>query len=233
MAFDQQAIASAAPDAASLKAGQGLVKPAKWPLRGRNDVSGLIWGECQGSGANPYRVMADVNDLGSKCTCPSRKFPCKHALALMLMRAAGDAGFVEAEPPDWVADWVGRRRKTAGGAPAAPRPTPAGGASTADLAAALAETSGEPVEDKPEDPALVAKREAAAAKRAEATRQGVEAACGEALDQGVHSADVVLNILARQRDPGPVVSIVTPEALRLRYAPVADCARYDRLRRVS
>ena len=185
MAFDQQAIASAAPDAASLKAGQGLVKPAKWPLRGRNDVSGLIWGECQGSGANPYRVMADVNDLGSKCTCPSRKFPCKHALALMLMRAAGDAGFVEAEPPDWVADWVGRRRKTAGGAPAAPRPTPAGGASTADLAAALAETSGEPVEDKPEDPALVAKREAAAAKRAEATRQGVEAACGE-LEGWIH-----------------------------------------------
>jgi hypothetical protein len=61
----------------------------------------------------------------------------------------------------------------------------------------------------------------------------VEAACGEALDQGVHSADVVLNILARQRDPAPAVSIVTPEALRLRHAPVADCARYDRLRRVS
>jgi transposase len=61
----------------------------------------------------------------------------------------------------------------------------------------------------------------------------VEAACGEALDQGVHSADVVLNILARQRDPGPAVSIVTPEALRLHHAPVADCARYDRLRRVS
>ena len=61
----------------------------------------------------------------------------------------------------------------------------------------------------------------------------VEAACGEALDQGVHSADVVLNILARQRDPGPAVSILTPEALRLRHAPVADCARYDRLRRVS
>ena len=61
----------------------------------------------------------------------------------------------------------------------------------------------------------------------------VEAACGEALDQGVHSAAVVLNILARQRDPGPAVSIVTPEALRLRHAPVADCARYDRLRRVN
>ena len=40
----------------------------------------------------------------------------------------------------------------------------------------------------------------------------VEAACAEALAHGVHSADVVLNILARQRDPGPPVTIVTPAA---------------------
>src|SRR6202023_1531553 len=31
----------------------------------------------------------------------------------------------------------------------------------------------------------------------------VEAACAEAIAHGVHSADVILNILARQRDPGP------------------------------
>jgi transposase len=59
----------------------------------------------------------------------------------------------------------------------------------------------------------------------------VEAACAEALAGGVHSADVVLNILARHRDPGPAATILTPDALRLRHAPVADCARYDRLRR--
>jgi len=61
----------------------------------------------------------------------------------------------------------------------------------------------------------------------------VEAACAEALANGVHSADVVLNILARQRDPGPSATILTPEALRLRLAPIADCARYDSLRRAS
>jgi hypothetical protein len=61
----------------------------------------------------------------------------------------------------------------------------------------------------------------------------VEAACAEALADGVHSADVVLNILARQRDPGPAATILTPEALRLRHAPVANCARYDRLRRAG
>jgi transposase len=61
----------------------------------------------------------------------------------------------------------------------------------------------------------------------------VEAACREALDQGVHSADVIINILARQHDPGPSATIPTPEALRLRHAPTADCTRYDTLRRAS
>ena len=58
----------------------------------------------------------------------------------------------------------------------------------------------------------------------------VEAACVQALSEGVHSADVVINILARQRDPGPAATIITPDALRLRHAPIADCARYDQLR---
>jgi transposase len=58
----------------------------------------------------------------------------------------------------------------------------------------------------------------------------VEGACAEALENGVHSADVILNILARRRDPEPAAVIATPEALRLTHAPVADCARYDQLR---
>ena len=45
------------------------------------------------------------------------------------------------------------------------------------------------------------------------------------------SADVVLNILARRRDPRPPSTILTPAGLTLRHAPVADCARYDNLRR--
>src|SRR6266542_3023533 len=59
----------------------------------------------------------------------------------------------------------------------------------------------------------------------------VDAACAEAIVHGVHSADVVLNILARQRDPAPPANILTPAALTLRHASVADCARYDNLRR--
>jgi transposase len=58
----------------------------------------------------------------------------------------------------------------------------------------------------------------------------VEAACLEALREGVHSADVVLNILARRREPAAPITIMTPDALRLQHLPAADCARYDSLR---
>ena len=61
----------------------------------------------------------------------------------------------------------------------------------------------------------------------------VEAACLEALQEGVHSADVIINILARRREPAPPLTITTPDALRLRHAPAADCTRYDILRRVN
>jgi hypothetical protein len=61
----------------------------------------------------------------------------------------------------------------------------------------------------------------------------VEAACAEALAHGVHSADVVLNILARQRDPGPQAPVGTPAALALEHPVLADCGRYDMLRRIG
>jgi transposase len=58
----------------------------------------------------------------------------------------------------------------------------------------------------------------------------VEEACAEALAAGTHSADVILNILARRSDPAPASIVATPEQLRLQVLPRADCARYDGLR---
>jgi hypothetical protein len=58
----------------------------------------------------------------------------------------------------------------------------------------------------------------------------VEAACAEALDAGLASADVILNALARRQQPAPPSPVMTPERLTLAIAPLADCARYDRLR---
>jgi hypothetical protein len=61
----------------------------------------------------------------------------------------------------------------------------------------------------------------------------VEAACAEALEAGLASGDVILTVLARQRQPVPPPSITTPAALRLKIEPVADCGRYDSIRRVA
>lgn len=50
------------------------------------------------------------------------------------------------------------------------------------------------------------------------------------LREGVHSALVIINILARRRNPDPPPLLLTPTVLRLTHEPMADCARYDRLR---
>ena len=38
----------------------------------------------------------------------------------------------------------------------------------------------------------------------------IEAACAEALAEGVSSADVIINIVSRRRDPAPSFPITTP-----------------------
>jgi hypothetical protein len=116
--------------------------------------------------------MADLRDLGNKCTCPSRKFPCKHVLGLLWLKAEAVVPFPAAETPDWVSEWLGRRRS--GGA--APKPS---AAVDKDLQAArLAEP--EPVEDAK----AAARREAATAKRAEDTERAILDAL-DALEQWV------------------------------------------------
>lgn len=61
----------------------------------------------------------------------------------------------------------------------------------------------------------------------------VEATCAEALSHNVHSAGVVLNILARHREPPPSLTITTPDELKLAREPIADCNRYDSVRRTQ
>ncbi|TWT14087.1 SWIM zinc finger family protein [Reyranella sp. CPCC 100927] len=162
MSTDLSIVERLAPDQAALKAAAGTAKPTKWPLLARSADGALVWGECQGSGANPYRVMVDTQDLGNKCTCPSRKFPCKHVLALMLLtNTSSGASFDTAEPPPWVIEWLGRRRKP-GSSTRAATAAPVG---EKNLSAALAEEL-----PAAEDPAAAQRRIAAAQKRAADTR---------------------------------------------------------------
>ena len=171
---DLRAVEALATDQSSLKAAAGLAKPGKWSGIGISRDGALIWGECAGSGANPYRVMADLRDLGNKCTCPSRKFPCKHVLGLLWINAEGILPFAPAETPDWVTDWLGRRR--GGGAP-----KPMAAAAPKDIGVAGAPEPEAPV---PEDPKAVARREAASAKRLEDTQRAIIDAL-EALEQWI------------------------------------------------
>jgi hypothetical protein len=118
MPLTLERIEALAPDQASLAAARKLLKPALWPTLSEGED--LTWGECQGSGATPYRVVVSEVDAGYKCTCPSRKFPCKHTLALMWMRADRSAKFTPAPVPEWVKDWLSRRRGTSS-APGKPK----------------------------------------------------------------------------------------------------------------
>jgi hypothetical protein len=98
-----------APDAASAKAGQGLAGPRKWVSLGCE--ASTLWGECQGSGAKPYQVRVDLAEPAYKCSCPSRKFPCKHSLGLMLMFVGGSVP--TSTKPAWVEEWVAQRNARA------------------------------------------------------------------------------------------------------------------------
>lgn len=155
-------VEKAAPDQASLKAASKLMKSSKWPLRAVSETTKHIWAECQGSGANPYRVVVDCADRKSHCTCPSRKFPCKHALALMWLYAETPEAFEQAEPADWVSDWMARRKKK-----------PATDADDGPKVAKSIAMAKAPEPAKPVDAVTLARREAATKKRAADTQAAI------------------------------------------------------------
>jgi hypothetical protein len=104
-------ILALAPDTAVAKAANKLATPRSWVALGQGE--GLVWGECKGSAKEPYRVQADLSDVGVRCSCPSRKQPCKHALGLLLLLASAPATLATAAPPDWVAEWQAARGASA------------------------------------------------------------------------------------------------------------------------
>jgi len=101
-----------APDASSWKAARKTSAPDAWPHAGRLAGAALVvWGECRGSGNRSYTVAVHVDAEGSpayKCSCPSRKRPCKHTLGLLTRWAGGELPESE-ESPEWVGRWISRR----------------------------------------------------------------------------------------------------------------------------
>lgn len=95
MQYTQEQILKLAPDSSSASAGKKLATPAKW-LTSHAHAEAL-WGECQGSGKNPYKTSIDLKNIAFKCSCPSRKFPCKHGIGLLLLYAQNPAVFKNEE----------------------------------------------------------------------------------------------------------------------------------------
>jgi hypothetical protein len=111
-----------APDGSSAGAARRLSLSAVWSQAGSS--GSLLWGKCQGSAREPYQVTVDLNEPSFRCTCPSRKHPCKHGLALLLLWAEGDGSVAEeARPADFAADWVQRLAARSPGAGTAGRET--------------------------------------------------------------------------------------------------------------
>lgn len=110
-------VESVAPDAASATAGRKLAKSGPWSDVGAQ--GDLLWGSFQGSGGSPYRVSIDTAAPAYKCSCPSRKFPCKHSLGLLFLWAQ-DQICETGEIAEFAQKWQEAREKRAA-AKAAPK----------------------------------------------------------------------------------------------------------------
>jgi SWIM zinc finger len=104
--WPRQRVLSLAPDRASIVAATALAGTRTWLDLG-TDSTGL-WGSCAGEGGQLYQTVVDLGSPPAyACSCPSRKVPCKHALALLLQWSDGlvPAG----QPPPFAAGWLDER----------------------------------------------------------------------------------------------------------------------------
>ena len=116
-------VADLAPDQSSLAAARRLASPGPWSETGSTEV--LVWGKCQGSGKTPYQVSVDLTGPAFRCTCPSRKFPCKHGLALLLLWVEhGEAVKDVEQAAGFARDWADQRAARATSTAEAPAKAP-------------------------------------------------------------------------------------------------------------
>jgi hypothetical protein len=102
ISIDEAFVDSAAPNAEAAKNGRGLVLKNKFGKLHISEDETILFGECQGSGKEPYRCSFDFLRAEAptyRCSCPSRQFPCKHCLGLMYAYVQGKK-FTKAEVPE-------------------------------------------------------------------------------------------------------------------------------------
>jgi hypothetical protein len=111
-----QQVEALAPDDRAVAAARKLARPGPWSSTGSTEA--LVWGSCQGSGSTPYHVSVDLTGPAFRCSCPSRKLPCKHGLALLLLWVRGDGSVADVESPaafarEWADDRTARAERSA------------------------------------------------------------------------------------------------------------------------
>lgn len=107
LTFTEQHIESQSPNPAAFLAGKKLSSKEQWLNFSHSERA--IWGELKGSGKSPYLAQVDTISVAYKCTCPSRQFPCKHTIALMLLQVKNASAFTLTEEPEWVKTWMDKR----------------------------------------------------------------------------------------------------------------------------
>ena len=102
--WSAEQIIALAPDGQVAKAARSLARPGKWQNLGCDEQ--VCWGEYQGSGKIPYRTAVILEGPTFKCSCPSRKRPCKHSVGFLLLLQAEPHVLQKADPPEWVRKWL-------------------------------------------------------------------------------------------------------------------------------
>ena len=113
ISMDEGYVASVAPNADAVKNGRALVVKGKFVALHLDPGETILFGECQGSGKDPYRCSCDFarpDQPTHRCSCPSRQFPCKHCIGLMFAYVQDKSSFKTAEVP---ADLAEKRQKLA------------------------------------------------------------------------------------------------------------------------
>jgi hypothetical protein len=102
-------VRAVASDPGSAAAGRAQAAATRWTGLGASDVA--VWGACTGSAKNPYLTCVELSEPAFRCSCPSRRVPCKHALGLLFLWA--DGAVPAGEEPEWVRAWLAERAQRA------------------------------------------------------------------------------------------------------------------------
>jgi hypothetical protein len=102
MTITEQDISQFAGSTEAEKTARELVNQGEFLVLGQSEDETLIWGNCAGSGSEPYLCSVDFLDKekwAGRCNCPSRQRPCKHTIGLLCAVHEG-LGFPVGTVPD-------------------------------------------------------------------------------------------------------------------------------------